>query len=182
MFSGMCGSDLLLMQKKMDAKDGVTPGHEIAGKIEAVGSKIQNLKAGDSVVVMPQNHCGKCRFCLRGQVRYCIENEHIGFDIDGGWVEYCEFPAFQVYKLPESLDLKHGLLCQPYSCVAVGWDNNGVVQDDAQILDGSGYYWFILVLVFSSPRLQICHHHRILTRSTQDYGRLGAWVCSVPSR
>ena len=120
--------------------------------IQTVGSKVQNLKAGDSVVVMPQNYCGKCRFCLRGQVRYCIENEYIGFEVDGGWAEYCKFPAFQVYKLPESLDLKHGLLCQPYSCVAVGWDNNGVVQDDAQILVmGAG----IIGLFWSC----LFHHH-----------------------
>ena len=134
MFSGVCGSDLLLLVKKMDAVDGVIPGHEIAGVIEKVGTKVTNLQPGDKVVVMPQGYCGKCRNCLRGQVKYCIRYDYVGFEINGGWAEYCQLPAYQVYKLPETLELKHGLLCQPYSCVAVGWDNNGVVQDDAQIL------------------------------------------------
>ena len=109
MYSGVCGSDLLLIAKKMDAKDGVIPGHEITGKVEKIGSKVQNINSGDNVVVMPQNYCRKCRFCLRGQVM-CVENECVG--LDGGRAECCELPAFQVYKLPESLDLKHSLLCQ----------------------------------------------------------------------
>ena len=103
-------------------------GHRPTGKVEKIGSKVQNVKSGDNVVVMPQNYCGKCRVCLRAQVMYCVENEYVGFEIDGGWAEYCELPAFHVYKLPESLDLKPGLLCQPYSCVAVGWDNNGIAR------------------------------------------------------
>ena len=151
-FSGVCGTDLLLLSKKTDAVDGIVPGHEIAGVVEKVGSKVEHLSPGDKVVVMPQGYCGKCRSCLRGQVKYCQHYDYIGFDRSGGWAEYCELPAYQVYKLPGSLDLKSGLLCQPYSCVAVGWDNNGLVQDDAQILVmGAG----IIGLLWSC----LFHHH-----------------------
>ena len=88
MFSGVCGSDLLLLAKKMDAVDGVIPGHEIAGVIEKVGTKVTNLQPGDKVVVMPQGYCGKCRNCLRGQVKYCIHYDYVGFEAGQNTVNF----------------------------------------------------------------------------------------------
>lgn len=152
MFSGVCGSDLLLMDKRMDAKDGVIPGHEVSGVVHQTGSRVHSLKPGDPVVVMPPSYCGVCRLCLRGQVRYCAAGGYVGFDVDGGWAEFIELAACQVFKLPESLRVREGLLCQPYSCVAAGWDNNGVLPDDAQILVmGAG----IIGLLWSC----LFHHH-----------------------
>src|SRR4029453_707748 len=44
----------------------LTPGHEVAGRVEKVGSDVTHLSAGDRVCVHYLIHCGSCEFCVRG--------------------------------------------------------------------------------------------------------------------
>jgi propanol-preferring alcohol dehydrogenase len=45
----------------------LTLGHEIAGRVEEVGSDVKHLSAGDRVCVDYLVHCGSCEFCVRGR-------------------------------------------------------------------------------------------------------------------
>src|SRR3954447_16822929 len=51
----------------------VTPGHEIAGVIEAVGENVNHVAPGARVYVHYQESCGRCEFCTTGNEQFCAK-------------------------------------------------------------------------------------------------------------
>jgi D-arabinose 1-dehydrogenase-like Zn-dependent alcohol dehydrogenase len=116
---GVCGSDLHLIDGEFGdyAHMPVIPGHEVAGVIEAVGSEVTHLKAGDRVgVAWVQNTCGVCRYCLRGETVLCIEQKATGINTDGGYADYVKVRARDVVKVPDAISL---LDAAPLFCAGV---------------------------------------------------------------
>jgi threonine dehydrogenase-like Zn-dependent dehydrogenase len=70
--AAICGSDIHLYHGLMpDLRMGETFGHEFIGIVEEVGPEVQNLKAGDKVLVPFNVCCGTCYFCSRGLYGNC---------------------------------------------------------------------------------------------------------------
>ncbi|MEN0011816.1 MAG: alcohol dehydrogenase catalytic domain-containing protein, partial [Solirubrobacteraceae bacterium] len=65
--SGLCHSDLTVMQGKQSHPVPVIMGHEAAGVVEAVGEGVTHVAPGDHVVTFPIPFCGECRNCLLGR-------------------------------------------------------------------------------------------------------------------
>jgi S-(hydroxymethyl)glutathione dehydrogenase/alcohol dehydrogenase len=71
--SGICRSDLSLLDGKWPAPLPMVLGHEGAGVIEAVGEHVDPARIGEHVVLTFTPSCGRCRFCLQGRVNLCLE-------------------------------------------------------------------------------------------------------------
>ena len=71
--SGICRSDLSLLDGKWPAPLPMVLGHEGAGVVEAVGDDVDVGRIGESVVLTFTPGCGRCRFCLQGRVNLCLE-------------------------------------------------------------------------------------------------------------
>jgi Zn-dependent alcohol dehydrogenase len=69
--SGICRSDLSLLDGKWPAPLPMVLGHEGAGVIDAVGDTVDPARIGESVVLTFTPACGRCRFCLQGRVNLC---------------------------------------------------------------------------------------------------------------
>ena len=73
--SCICGSDLHLYHGLVpDTRVGMTFGHEFCGIVEQVGGEVENLKAGDHVLVPFNIACGQCHFCKQGLFGNCHES------------------------------------------------------------------------------------------------------------
>ncbi len=83
----------------------LTLGHEIAGRVEKVGSNVTHLSAGDRVCVHYLIHCGSCEFCLRGLEQFCRSGEMIGKHRDGGYAEFIKVPSANAFPLPDEIAL-----------------------------------------------------------------------------
>lgn len=102
MASGLCVSDLHI-------QDGIiktvhlpyTPGHEMAGIIEAIGEDVDSVKPGDHIVAAIDVICHKCRFCLSGRTNLCQNLVRIGFERDGSHEQYCVIPAENAFKVAD---------------------------------------------------------------------------------
>src|SRR3984957_8700943 len=106
---GVCHSDLHLADGDWDLLRPVTKiplilGHEVAGKVAALGEGVTQVKVGDRVGV-PWIHwtCGECEFCLEGREELCLKQKVTGCTVDGGFAEYLLAPAPDASQLPARL-------------------------------------------------------------------------------
>ncbi len=90
-----------------------TPGHEVAGTIEALGSDVRNLAIGQRVALHYLVTCGECAMCRTGREQFCASGKMIGKDIAGGFAEFIRVPARNAVVLPDDVRFEHGavLMC-----------------------------------------------------------------------
>lgn len=79
----------------------VIPGHQVVGRVAAVGSGVTRLRVGDRVgVAWIFSACGVCRFCRSGQENLCPAFVATGRDVNGGYAEYLCVDENFAYPLP----------------------------------------------------------------------------------
>jgi 2-desacetyl-2-hydroxyethyl bacteriochlorophyllide A dehydrogenase len=107
--AGICHSDAHYRAGSSRAEPlPLVLGHEVAGVIEAVGTNVSTVKAGDRVCLHYLITCGHCEQCARGNEQFCVTGSMIGHFRDGGWAEYIAVPERNVVLLPEQIPFEHG--------------------------------------------------------------------------
>jgi alcohol dehydrogenase, propanol-preferring len=86
----VCRTDLHVVDGELaDPKLPLVPGHEIVGRVTAVGSGAASFAIGDRVGVPWLGWtCGECAFCADGAENLCDRARFTGYTIDGGYAEY----------------------------------------------------------------------------------------------
>jgi len=90
------------------------PGHEIAGRVDALGEGVSQWSAGQRVGLgWFGGHCGVCEPCRRGEFVGCQKLEVPGIAYDGGYAEYMVAPASALALIPDDLSAMDAapLLC-----------------------------------------------------------------------
>ena len=112
---GVCHSDFLVKETGFPGLQYPrVPGHEIAGRIDAVGADVTQWKPGQRVGVgWHGGHCFTCDPCRRGHFILCKFEKITGLSYDGGYAEYVVIPAEAVAAMPDDLaaDEAAPLLC-----------------------------------------------------------------------
>ena len=100
---GVCRTDLHVVDGELtQPKLPLVPGHEIVGRIAALGNGVSGLKLGERVGVPWLGHtCGCCRYCATGAENLCDAPGFTGYTIDGGYAEACIADAAYVFPLPD---------------------------------------------------------------------------------
>jgi len=112
---GICHSDALVKEGHWPGiQYPRVPGHEIAGRIDAVGADVTNWKPGQRVGVgWHGGHCFTCDACRRGDFILCQNEKITGITHDGGYAEYIIAAAEAVAAIPDDLPAAEAapLLC-----------------------------------------------------------------------
>ena len=105
--AGMCRSDFQLVngyfREGIPVAFPITPGHEVAGTIAAVGADVPEsagLSEGELVVVDPNWGDGVCRQCREGNEQLCGDGQLVGFGPPGGFADYMAVPHRHVIAVP----------------------------------------------------------------------------------
>jgi alcohol dehydrogenase, propanol-preferring len=100
---GVCRTDLHLAEGDLPPhRADTTPGHEVVGRVVAVGGQVNRFGIGARVgIAWLRSTCGRCRYCLRGAENLCPYSTYTGWDADGGYADYATAPADYAYALPE---------------------------------------------------------------------------------
>jgi alcohol dehydrogenase, propanol-preferring len=111
--AGICRTDVQLLdgyfKSYADMEFPITPGHEIAGTVEQIGSLVPQsagLAVGDQVVVVGGRGDGTCRQCQAGDTQICAHRNWPGFGPYGGFGEFLPMPYDYLIRIDEKYNLK----------------------------------------------------------------------------
>jgi 2-desacetyl-2-hydroxyethyl bacteriochlorophyllide A dehydrogenase len=146
---GVCGTDVHIVDGEFPPTPyPITPGHEFAGEVVALGSRAGEhpgwLQEGLMVAVDPSLFCGRCRFCRVGRGNLCENWGATGDTVAGAFAEYVSVPAANVHRLPEGVTAQEGAMVEPLSCAVHGLDRLGPVMGDRVLLSGAGTMGLLL--------------------------------------
>lgn len=110
--AGICGSDVHIVFEGITptAFTPITLGHEPAGVVAAVGSRVEGWEPGERVSVTPFYFCGACPNCLAGHAEVCRERKVVGIHTDGALAEYMAVPARNLIPLPDGVPFEVGAI------------------------------------------------------------------------
>jgi len=116
------------------------PGHEVAGRIDAVGSGVTGWEKGRRVGVgWHGGHCFQCGQCRRGDFAMCANRKVTGIDFDGGYAEHMIAPASALAAIPDGLPAQEA---GPFMCAGVtvfnALRNSGARGGDVVAVHGIG--------------------------------------------
>lgn len=159
--SGICGTDRHLFKGEFPSVPGKTLGHEFSGLVVDGGDS--GIAEGTRVTCDPNTWCGNCAQCLRGRVNLCHNNVATGIHRDGGFAEYCAFPAKKAVALSMDLDPLHGAFCEPLACTLHGMDLGAVQPGEKVIVIGGGVIGLLAVQIAKLAGAEVM----VLTRSAE---------------
>jgi len=112
---GVCRTDLHVVEGDLaPRRAAVVPGHEVVGRVRALGPGASGFAPGDRVgIAWLHASCGRCRYCLLDRENLCLAPRFTGYDVDGGYADHALVPAAFAYRLPEGLPARElaPLLC-----------------------------------------------------------------------
>jgi threonine dehydrogenase-like Zn-dependent dehydrogenase len=156
--AGICGSDLELLDGRRPAafvSYPVVPGHEWAGRVEALGPGVRDLAPGDPVVAEGLRSCGVCDRCAEGRTNLCAAGyAETGFTHPGALAERLAVPARLVHRLPAGRPVTPAALLEPAACVASGLLEAGMPLPGTRVAvvgDGPLGLLALLLLATASP-------------------------------
>jgi threonine 3-dehydrogenase len=116
--TAICGTDIHIYswdswaQKTIPVPMAV--GHEYSGEIVEIGSEVQGFQVGDRVSGEGHITCGYCRNCRAGRRHLCRNTTGVGVNRAGSFADYLVIPAFNAFKLPESITDEVASILDPF--------------------------------------------------------------------
>ena len=99
---GICRTDLHVIDGDIHGPLPIVPGHEVVGRIEAIGAHVTGFAIGQRVGVPWLGHtCGTCAYCRAGQENLCDRPQFTGFTRDGGFATHCIADARYCFPIPD---------------------------------------------------------------------------------
>ena len=138
---GVCHSDTLVKEGQFPGLQYPrVPGHEIAGRVDAVGADVMQWKPGQRVGVgWHGGHCFQCDPCRRGDFILCQFEKITAIHFDGGYAEYMIAPAEAVALMPDDLSAAEAA---PLMCAGItvfnSLRNAGARSGDTVAIQGIG--------------------------------------------
>lgn len=101
---GVCRTDLHIVDGELSqAKLPLILGHEIVGRIVAMGKQVQRFHLGERVGIPWLGHtCGHCAYCTSARENLCDSAQFTGYNLDGGYAEYALADQDYAFHLPET--------------------------------------------------------------------------------
>ena len=148
---GICGSDV----HGMDGSTGrrqppIVMGHEAAGIIAETGANVSSWKQGDLVTFDSTIYCGKCRFCLNGDINLCDNRRVFGVSCDdyrqdGAFADYVAVPQHILYRLPDKIGFEQAAMVEPVAIAMHAVKHVPVSNESSAVVVGTGMIGLFVV-------------------------------------
>jgi L-idonate 5-dehydrogenase len=153
---GICGSDLHYYSHggfgAIRLREPMILGHEVAGRIAALGPGVDSLAVGDPVAVSPSRPCAVCRFCQRGAQQHCLNMRFYGSampfpHIQGAFRRQLVADASQCHKLPAGMTMAEGAMAEPLAVCLHAGRRAGPLLGRRVLITGAGPIGQLMVVV-----------------------------------
>ncbi len=136
---GVCGSDLMGWYVK--ARAPLVLGHEPAGVVVKVGSRVKGFQEGDRVFAHHHVACLNCHYCRHGAFTLCEQFAKTHLE-PGGFAEYFKVPApnlqTDTLKIPIEMSFEEATLIEPTGCCIRALNKCQVQPADSAVVVGAG--------------------------------------------
>lgn len=138
---GVCHTELDEIEGRTPPPElPIIPGHQITGKIAAIGCNVKNFKPGDRVGVgWIFSACGSCRYCRENLENLCMDFRATGRDANGGYAEY--MVVSKKFALPVPPGISDTVAAPLFCAGAIGLRSirlSGINNGDCLGLSGFG--------------------------------------------
>jgi L-idonate 5-dehydrogenase len=153
---GICGSDLHYYHDGgfgvVRVREPIILGHEMAGRVHALGPGVEGPVTGTLVAVNPSLPCEHCRFCLAGQPQHCLDMHFLGSAMrmpheQGGFREWMVADARRCVPMGEHVSPGEAACTEPLSVCLHALNQAGPVAGKRVIVSGSGPIGVLVVAV-----------------------------------
>jgi threonine dehydrogenase-like Zn-dependent dehydrogenase len=145
--AGLCGTDYRIWSGDRPVTYPRVLGHEFVGRVEAVGTGVSRVRAGQRVAVEPNYSCGRCALCREGNRNLCLGRTAIGIDVDGGLAELVRVPARCCWPIPGDLPDDDVLLTEPLAVVVRAVNRGAARAGETAAVVGAGSLGLLAVQV-----------------------------------
>jgi threonine dehydrogenase-like Zn-dependent dehydrogenase len=115
--AGLCGTDYRIWNGDRAVAYPRVMGHELVGRVLALGSGVSGLSLGGKVAIEPNYSCGTCPLCREGNKNLCLSRTTVGIDVDGGFAQEVALPAHCCWPAPAGIDDDQLILTEPLAVV-----------------------------------------------------------------
>jgi (R,R)-butanediol dehydrogenase/meso-butanediol dehydrogenase/diacetyl reductase len=156
-FTGICGTDLHIRHGAMDSRVRVpsVPGHEMSGRIAAVGAGVSGWRVGDPVTVMPLRWCGSCAACRTGHQHICLRLDFLGIDSPGAMQQRWTVPADLLVRVPDAVPLRDAALVEPTAVAVHDVARAEVAAGEPVVVVGGGPVGVLIACVARSAGAEV---------------------------
>jgi (R,R)-butanediol dehydrogenase/meso-butanediol dehydrogenase/diacetyl reductase len=139
---GICGTDLHFRDVPELCPAGTVPGHELSGRIAAVGDGVDGWAIGTRVAVLPFGQCGECAACRAGNEQVCLHavanGVGLGTGRPGGYAEKLIVDERMLFALPDAVDDRAGTLVEPLAVAVRAVAQAAVATSEPVVVIGAG--------------------------------------------
>lgn len=173
---GICRTDLHVVDGELPSpKLPLIPGHQIVGTVQKVGKKVSSIIINEKVGVPWLGYtCKKCEYCRSNRENLCDKAQYTGYQINGGFAEYCVAKADYCFPIPDGYS---DIQAAPLLCAGlIGYRAYRKIEQAKKIgIYGFGAAAHILVQVALSRDQEIYAFTRTNDKLAQEFAlKLGA--------
>lgn len=144
---GICGSDLHYFNHggfgTVRLKEPMILGHEVAGRITALGAGVSGLALGDRVAISPSRPCNACQYCLKGQQNQCLNMRFYGSampfpHIQGAFRQHLVAESWQCHKVADGISIHEAAMAEPFAVTLHAVNRAGGLLGKRVLVTGCG--------------------------------------------
>jgi len=136
--ASICGTDSHQYDGRVDTPFPRVPGHDFAGRVEAVGDGVDGSLVGTPVAVKPSLPCGECADCTAGRLADCGRKRLIGLWSDGCMAEKVAVPQVNLVPRPDGVEDWQACLLEPLAVGLNTVDRLQIMLGETVLILGQG--------------------------------------------
>jgi L-iditol 2-dehydrogenase len=173
--AGICGTDISFFAGHRSVPYPFILGHEVTGRVIALGGGVTKFRVGQRVLVEPNYPCGVCPLCCAGRGAVCGQKLSMGVNVPGCFAEQTVAPAEFVWALPDGISDEDAAAIEPLAVSMRGLRQSGAKAGDTVAVLGCGVVGLLLIHAAVAAGVRVLAQDRLADKQAMA-AALGAVV------